>query len=126
MRVGSGTTFDDSRIRTVAHSCQGCGSCGLVKSIVSSSSRSRPSVYSFPSTTVCSIFLRTTKGSRLRSANVLEDRKPVKIRRSEVHRLVFRSLLCYPNTRAWNRMFAETLSSQKIRDDDAGDTDRSR
>jgi farnesyl-diphosphate farnesyltransferase len=70
------------------------------------------------------IGLRTL--ARLRSANVLEDRKPVKIRRSEVHRLVFRSLLCYPNTRAWNRMFAETLSSQKIRDDDAGDTDRSR
>ncbi len=49
----------------------------------------------------------------LRSANVLDDRKPVKIGRGEVRWLVLRSLLCYPNRRYWDRLFAKTAAGPK-------------
>jgi farnesyl-diphosphate farnesyltransferase len=44
--------------------------------------------------------------SRLRSANVLDGTRPVKIRRPEVRALLLRSLLAYPLRHTWERLFA--------------------
>lgn len=43
--------------------------------------------------------------AQLRVGNVLDDRQRIKVSRGEVHRIVARSLICYPNRRAWNRLF---------------------
>jgi len=42
----------------------------------------------------------------LRTANVLDETKRVKISRSEIRRLIVRSVIFYPFRRAWNRLFA--------------------
>ncbi len=41
----------------------------------------------------------------LRAGNVLDDAHRIKIRRSEVHALILRSLISYPTSGAWNRQF---------------------
>jgi hypothetical protein len=33
-------------------------------------------------------------------------RRPIKVSRAEVRQLMMRSVLCYPNPRAWDRLFA--------------------
>lgn len=43
----------------------------------------------------------------LRAGNVLDDRHRIKVSRGEVRRIMIHSLLCYPNKRAWDRLFAE-------------------
>jgi len=43
--------------------------------------------------------------AQLRAGNVLDDRRRIKVSRGEVRRIVVRSLICYPNRRAWNRLF---------------------
>jgi farnesyl-diphosphate farnesyltransferase len=43
--------------------------------------------------------------ARLASGNVLDDRRRIKVGRSEIHRMVLRSVVCYPSRRAWDRMF---------------------
>jgi farnesyl-diphosphate farnesyltransferase len=45
--------------------------------------------------------------SRLRTGNVLDDRRRIKISRGEVRRLMLRSVLCYPSRRAWDRLFTQ-------------------
>ena len=44
--------------------------------------------------------------ARLRAGNVLDDRCRIKVSRAEVRRLMVSSVLCYPNPRAWDRLFA--------------------
>jgi len=46
--------------------------------------------------------------ARLRNANVLDHRNRVKIRRGEVYWIVMRSLIRYPSSRAWARLFDES------------------
>ncbi|MGA2264225.1 MAG: phytoene/squalene synthase family protein [Acidobacteriota bacterium] len=43
--------------------------------------------------------------ARLRAGNVLDGRQRIKVSRGEVRQLMLRSLLCYPNPRAWDRLF---------------------
>lgn len=43
--------------------------------------------------------------ARLRSANVLDAQNPIKIARSEVRALIWRSLIRYPSPAAWKRLF---------------------
>jgi hypothetical protein len=41
----------------------------------------------------------------LRHCNVLDERYRIKLGRSDIWRLVFRSSLLYPNRTAWNGLF---------------------
>jgi farnesyl-diphosphate farnesyltransferase len=43
--------------------------------------------------------------ARLRTANVLDQRNRIKVRRAEVYWMVMRSLILYPGPRSWNRLF---------------------
>lgn len=43
--------------------------------------------------------------ARLRAGNVLDERRRIKVTRREVYQLTLRSVVCYPNPRAWDRMF---------------------
>jgi farnesyl-diphosphate farnesyltransferase len=45
--------------------------------------------------------------ARLRAANVLDNRHRVKVSRREVRGLILHSVLCYSNSRAWNRLFEQ-------------------
>jgi farnesyl-diphosphate farnesyltransferase len=51
----------------------------------------------------------------LRAANVLDDRRRIKISRRDVRRLIVRSTLCYPYPRAWNRLFADAGAHETYR-----------
>jgi farnesyl-diphosphate farnesyltransferase len=43
--------------------------------------------------------------AQLRAANVLDRRHRIKVSRGEVRRLMARSIMCYPSTRAWDRLY---------------------
>ncbi len=51
--------------------------------------------------------------ARLRAGNVLDERHRIKISRGEVRALVLRSVLCYPNARAWNRLPSQAAESPR-------------
>jgi farnesyl-diphosphate farnesyltransferase len=45
--------------------------------------------------------------SLLRVGNILDDRHRIKISRSEIWKILFRSVILYPNRSAWNGLFAQ-------------------
>lgn len=48
---------------------------------------------------------------RLRQSNVLDARERVKISRSDIWRLIWKTIFLYPNRTAWNRLFARLHES---------------
>jgi farnesyl-diphosphate farnesyltransferase len=59
------------------------------------------------------ILIGTKTLSRLRSGNVLDDRNRIKLSRSEVRGLMFRSVILYPFPAAWNLLF-DTLRLRNL------------
>jgi farnesyl-diphosphate farnesyltransferase len=51
--------------------------------------------------------------ARLRSGNVLDSRTRIKVTRREIHQLILRSVLCYYNPGAWDRLFAQAAADER-------------
>jgi farnesyl-diphosphate farnesyltransferase len=41
----------------------------------------------------------------LRQGNILDNFHRIKLHRSDIRKLIFQSIVCYPNPKAWNRLF---------------------
>jgi len=52
--------------------------------------------------------------ARLRTRNVLDERNRIKISRSEIRRLILRSVVCYPAPAKWSRLIQEVRQKELL------------